>query len=67
MLAKVWGFLSKRVKANDFYGQQITFTYKGEDRYRTLIGGCASAFIKIILLIYGCALVTVVLNRSDTK
>lgn len=39
VLANLENFIVKKVKSHDNFGKVITFSFKGEDRYTTFLGG----------------------------
>ena len=64
---KVFGYFASTVKSGDLYGKKIMMTYKGEDSFKTVYGGVISLFIKLALFIYAILLISVILNKGDTK
>ena len=67
ILVKICSYICSKVKSNDFYTKQITFSYNQEDGFKTILGGVVSIAIKLILFVYALALISVIINRSDTK
>ncbi|CAI2387803.1 unnamed protein product [Moneuplotes crassus] len=60
---KILGF----VRGFDFYGKNIVLTYKGDDKYRTHIGGIASVVVGGIVLAYILLLVKVMIEKGNTS
>ena len=58
--------LIRPIKDFDFYGKRITFTYKGEEEYKTYTGGCTSLVILCILAVYFSFLLDILINNRDT-
>ena len=58
--------LIKPIKDFDFYGKKITFTYKGEEEYKTHTGGCTSLAILCILAVYFYFLLDILMNNKNT-
>ena len=58
--------LIKPIKDFDFYGKRITFTYKGEEEYKTYTGGCTSLAILCVLAVYFYFLLDILINNKDT-
>jgi Na+/H+ antiporter NhaC len=55
------------VKGLDSFSSPIAFTYKGEDTFKTLIGGITSMLILSVMAIYAYSLTQVMLYRKDTN
>ena len=49
------------------YGKSIVFTYNGDDKFRTFIGGISSLFIGSIIIIYVMYLFYVMFKKHDTS
>ena len=49
------------------YGKQISFTYKGEEKLKTIWGGILSMGIMIILINSCLANIYLLINRSDSQ
>ena len=58
---------SNYIKSFDNFGKAITFTYKGEEEFKTFIGGVMSLFAFVILVIYAQLMIRVMLDRNDTN
>ena len=46
-------WVRRKIKQTDMFGKNITFTYKGRDKYTTLLGGLTS--IVILAFMFACA------------
>ncbi len=55
------------VKNLDSFSSPIAFTYKGENTFKTFIGGTVSMVILTIMTIYGYSLAQVMWYRKDTN
>jgi len=51
----------------DFYGKNIVLTYKGDDKYRTHVGGIASVIVGGVVFVYIIYLFLVMINRGNTS
>ena len=60
-------WIGERIKGFDMYGKTITFTYKGQDQFKTFIGGIVSIILFFVAIIYGVNLLNVMVNRNDTN
>ena len=49
------------------YGKQIAFTYKGEEQFKTFIGGFISSAIIIVMLLYFQLIFRVMIGKKDTN
>ena len=58
--------LLQPVRNLDMYGKTINFTYKGEDEYKTYIGGFTSMAIFSVMLYYTYFLFLIMVRRDDT-
>lgn len=56
-----------KMKDYDMYGRSITFTYKGEEEYKTYIGGFISVIILTIMAIYFYLQITTLIFKKDTS
>ncbi|CAI2385440.1 unnamed protein product [Moneuplotes crassus] len=66
-LRRISSVFTDRIKGFDMYPKVITFTYKGEDEFKTLFGGIISVIIKVILVLYTYMMVRIMLGRKDTS
>ena len=55
------------IKNRDMYAKQITFTYKGEESFKTFFGGAISLLITAIVIIFGVQRFIVMINRTDAS
>jgi mRNA-degrading endonuclease RelE of RelBE toxin-antitoxin system len=55
------------VRSFDMYGKDIVLTYKGDDKYRTHIGGFASIMVGVVILVYIVFLFQVMFTKGDTN
>ena len=60
-------FVRDKVRGCDWFGKSITFTYRGEDAFKTLGGGILSLSIFGFLLFYMIFLLRVMFERSDVN
>lgn len=60
---KVFGF----IKGFDFYGKNIVLTYKGDDKFRTHVGGVASVIVGGIVAVYIFLLVKMMFQKDNTS
>ena len=60
----IW--ISSWIRSFDIYGKSISFTYKGEDQYKTLMGGCITIVIKVLMVVFAWNLALSMLNRNNT-
>jgi len=67
ILYKFYKWAQSIVKSRDMYGKTFTFTYKGEDEFKTTIGGVISIAIQVVLAIYAIMLLRVMAQRGDTN
>ena len=67
LLRLVTNYIQSKIKSYDMYGRKISFTYKGEDEYKTLCGGLVSLIVLILLALYTWLLVVIMINREDTQ
>ena len=51
----------------DFYGKNIVLTYKGDDRYRTHVGGISSCVVGLIVITYVLYLFQVMFTKNNTS
>ena len=61
--------ITNYIKGYDSFGKTFTFTYKGEDQFKTFLGGFVSIIISMVLLVYYINLLIIMFNRgsSDTS
>lgn len=52
------------IRSFDIYGRTITFTYKGEERYSTILGGIISVIVSLMSIIYFGLLVKQLINHE---
>ena len=55
------------IKSRDMYAKPFSFTYKGEENFKTTFGGFISIIITSIVLVYGVQRFIVMINRDDTN
>lgn len=57
----------RSIKSTDRFPKHISFTYRGKESFKTLIGGIATISILILITIYGLALMRVMWYKKDTN
>jgi hypothetical protein len=57
----------KFIRGFDMYGKDIVLTYKGDDKFRTHIGGVASIIVGVVILTYLAYLFQIMFTKADTK
>lgn len=67
IIRNVYKYFSHKVKSFDRYGKLITFTFKGEEEYKSCCGGVISLTILIILILYAQLMLTILFGKKDTK
>jgi hypothetical protein len=60
-------FVYGSVKGFDSFSNQIVFSYKGEHKFKTFIGGIMSMAILAVMTIYTYSLAQVLWYRKDTN
>mmetsp|Transcript_43536 Transcript_43536/g.51245 ORF Transcript_43536/g.51245 Transcript_43536/m.51245 type:complete len:204 (-) Transcript_43536:508-1119(-) len=60
-------FARDKVKGFDRYAKPITFTYKGEGEFTTLIGGVITIGSLVVLSLYAYIMVKILIEKKDTK
>ncbi|CAI2384546.1 unnamed protein product [Moneuplotes crassus] len=56
------------VKGVDMYPKTITFTFKGQEEFKTLFGGIISLIIKIVILLYTYQMISIMItNKNSSK
>jgi hypothetical protein len=55
------------VRSYDMYGKDIVLTYKGDDKYRTHLGGFASVLVGGVILAYIVYLFFIMFSKGDTN
>ena len=55
------------VKDFDMYGKRIAFTYKGQEEYKTLLGGIITIIVTIVMILYAQIMFRVLIGRTDTN
>ena len=61
----IW--LKNKICGCDIYGKTINFTYKGEDQYKTFIGGAISIVIMWIMVVYTYSLFKTMIDYKNTN
>lgn len=51
----------------DMYGRRITFTFQGEEEYKTFIGAVVSWIVFIIMVLYTYLMISVLVLKKDTQ
>ena len=67
LISKAFSWSKAKVKSYDWFGKNITFTYKGEYAFKTIGGGVLSLTIFGFLLFYMIYLINIMLRRSEVK
>ena len=65
-IQKYFSSFIQRIQSYDMYGKTITFTYKGEDEFKTTFGGCTSIAILGVIIFYSILLLKTMFKRNDT-
>ena len=55
------------LKNNDIYGQSIGVHYRGDDKYKTHLGGFLTVVTLVLILINAVELITAFTDHSDQK
>ena len=55
-----------KIKWFDMFGNDIKFTYKGNAKYNTFLGGWVSIGIFAVMILYANLLISVMVNNSDS-
>ena len=58
----VLSHITSSIRYFDIYGKSITFTYEGEERYKTSSGGIVTISILIGLIFYASHLLDLMVN-----
>ena len=57
--------LKEKFKLLDYFGQGVSFTWDGEEQFRTTFGATISLILLIVLLAYGLSTLAGVIRRDD--
>ena len=60
------GFLNNKIKGFDSYGVPVSLNFRGEDTFKTTIGGIVSIFAFILISLYSISQASVIINRGNT-
>ena len=60
-------WMKNKIKQCDVFSQPVELSYKGQTKYSTFIGGCASLIIIIVMVIYATSLLIALVYRSETR
>ena len=60
-------WIHHKIRNNDMYGKQITFTYKGEEKLKTFAGGILTMLISIALTVTFCTSMYTLINRNNSR
>ena len=63
---KFFNWVNNKVKKTDRFGVPILLNYKGENSYKTTIGGIWSIIINAILAAYSIVLLMQMINRDGS-
>ena len=64
MLTKMGYSFSNSIKKCDIYGVPVSLNFKGEDKFRTVIGGLTTLVISVLIFWYTIVQVQVILDRG---
>ena len=67
MFADILNWMGRRVTNRDMFSKQITMTYKGQDSYRTFLGGCFSVLSIIIMAIFSISWITMMISKTNIQ
>ncbi|CAI2384425.1 unnamed protein product [Moneuplotes crassus] len=68
ILTGVSKYMLSTVKGVDMYPKTITFTFKGQEEFKTLFGGIISLIIKIVILLYTYQMISIMItNKNSSK
>ncbi|CAI2384266.1 unnamed protein product [Moneuplotes crassus] len=68
IFTKASKYLLRTVKGVDMYPKTITFTFKGQEEFKTLFGGIISLIIKIVILLYSIQMISIMItNKNSSK
>ena len=67
LLPKIWHGILYGVKQSDYFGTPVSLNFKGETKFKTVVGGVVSLSILIGLLIYTGFLMNVMIKREDSS
>ncbi|CAI2382333.1 unnamed protein product [Moneuplotes crassus] len=56
-----------QIKSFDMYPKTISFTFNGEEEFKTLIGGTVSLVIKVVIIMYSYLMLRIMIDRKDTQ
>lgn len=57
--------IKEKFKSIDYFGQNVTFTWNGDDQFKTTFGASISLILMIILLAYGLSTLVAVVERQS--
>ena len=63
----IFSWFKHKIKSYDMYSKVITFTYKSEDSYRTLIGGVVSIIIFSIISVQAMGLFMIMVDKKASN
>lgn len=59
--------MSTQFKNVDFYGEEIQLTYKGDNKYRTHLGGFISLGVLVIVVLYSAYRLYALIVKEETR
>ncbi|CAI2386664.1 unnamed protein product [Moneuplotes crassus] len=66
-LPRVSSYCTSTLKSFDMYPHTVSFTFKGQEEFKTMIGGFISFVIKVVILYYAYVMVRLMLERKNTQ
>jgi hypothetical protein len=57
--------MKEKFKSYDYFGQQVGFTWNGEDQYKTSFGATVSIILRVVLLAYAINRLYEIIVRKD--
>ncbi|CAI2385115.1 unnamed protein product [Moneuplotes crassus] len=67
ILRKSADYFLNSLRGLDMYPKTIKFTYKGQEEYKTLLGGLVSLAINVVILIYAWMLFTIMVSNKNSS
>ncbi|CAI2386634.1 unnamed protein product [Moneuplotes crassus] len=66
-LPRVSSYFTSTLKSFDMYPHTVSFTFKGQEEFKTMMGGFISFVIKVVILYYTYVMVRLMLERKNTQ
>ena len=64
---KFWKWCKETITRQDIFGQKITFTYDGQDSFRSFYSGFVSLAIQLAIFVNFVVFIEMLSNYGDTK